>query len=190
MDAVEQDPKKKSFFSSQKIWAVLLVADSFFVILFGGALAATLYEHWQAPPAIPVLFQRQKPEARPPKPAAQHPPAQPKAAQAGKSIASARKPSAASAAKQASSTANPQKAHALVFKLRASHARSVELAGAFLIRQGGKESMRRRNGVWTLKVYLMPGSYRYYFLVNGKKRLDPADAQRKNGDSLLIVPAK
>ncbi|MDE2313234.1 MAG: hypothetical protein KGL04_03565 [Elusimicrobia bacterium] len=187
---MEQEPRTRSFFSSQKIWAVLLVADSFFVILFGGALAATLYEHWQAPPAVPVLFQHQKPEARPPKPAAQHPAAQPKAVQAGKSAASARKPPAAPVAKQASSTANPQKAHPVVFKLRAPHARSVDLAGAFLIREGGRESMRRKKGAWTLKVYLMPGSYRYYFLVNGKKRLYPTDARRKNGDSLLVVPAK
>lgn len=46
----------------QKLWAVLLVLDSFFVIIFGGALAAKLYQHWQAPP---VAARRPRPVKKP-----------------------------------------------------------------------------------------------------------------------------
>src|SRR5438128_2525040 len=61
----------------QRLWAVLLVLDAFFVIVFGGALAAKIYSHLQAPPA-PVAPPRhgraaRTPEtpkpAEPPKPA-------------------------------------------------------------------------------------------------------------------------
>ncbi|HVA67641.1 MAG TPA: hypothetical protein VNK24_12095 [Elusimicrobiota bacterium] len=184
---MDSEPKGRKFFSSQKIWAVLLVADSFFLILFGGALAATLYEHWQAPQSSFAVLERKKPTA-PIKTAARVPAPRPAAAQANKPAAPVPKEAARIGDKPAS--AGPARAAPVVFELKASRARTVQLAGAFLIRQGGKESMRRKKGVWTLKVYLMPGSYRYYFLVNGKKKLDPADSMRKNGDSLLVVPSK
>ena len=39
----------------QRLWAVLLVVDAFFVIIFGGALGAKLYQHWQGPTtAVPL----------------------------------------------------------------------------------------------------------------------------------------
>jgi len=189
MDAMDSDPKRRKFFSSQKIWAVLLVADSFFLILFGGALAATLYEHWQAPQSSFAVLERKNLAAIPAtKPAARVSAPRPAAAPSNKPAAPVPKEAARISDKPAS--AGPARATPVIFELKASHARTVQLAGAFLIRDGGKESMRRKKGVWTLKVYLMPGSYRYYFLVNGKKKLDPADSMRKNGDSLLIVPSK
>jgi len=184
---MDPDPKERKFFSSQKIWAVLLVADSFFLILFGGALAATLYEHWQAPQSSFAALEQKKPAA-PTKTAARVSAPRPAAAQSNKPAPPVPKEAAATIGKPAA--AGPARASPVVFKLKDSRARSVQLGGAFLIREGGKESMRRKKGVWTLKVYLMPGSYRYYFLVNGKKKLDPADSLRKNGDSLLIVPSK
>src|SRR6185369_10549508 len=47
----------------QRLWAVLLVLDAFCVIVFGGALAAKVYQHWQAPP--PVLVPQRKPRPVP-----------------------------------------------------------------------------------------------------------------------------
>jgi len=45
---------------SHKLWAFLLVLDSVFVIVFAGALAAKVYQHWKAPvaPLNPVARKR------------------------------------------------------------------------------------------------------------------------------------
>lgn len=66
----------------QKLWAVLLVLDSFFVIIFGGALAAKVYQHWQAPPPLPT--RRPKPVAAKPAEPAQASTAAAKPAEAPK----------------------------------------------------------------------------------------------------------
>ena len=41
---------------SHKLWAFLLVLDSVFVIVFAGAVAAKVYQHWKSPvaPLVPV----------------------------------------------------------------------------------------------------------------------------------------
>ena len=45
---------------SHKLWAFLLVLDSVFVIVFAGALAAKVYQHWKAPVAPPTASPRNK----------------------------------------------------------------------------------------------------------------------------------
>lgn len=59
--------------------------------------------------------------------------------------------------------------HKVVFKLPASNAKSVNLAGDF----SGYEPIEMKDedgdGVWTIRLDLEEGKYEYYYLVNGKK---------------------
>jgi len=49
--------------------------------------------------------------------------------------------------------------------------------------------VRQAQGVWTLTLRLLPGiDYRYWFVVDGKKRLDPKNSKTKRGASVLSVP--
>lgn len=46
---------------SHKLWAFLLVLDSVFVIVFAGAVAAKVYQHWKAPVAPLITAPRKRP---------------------------------------------------------------------------------------------------------------------------------
>lgn len=205
----------------QKVWAVLLVLDSFFVIIFGGALAAKLYQHWQAPAAAvvpqrahrPVKAPAPKAESKPAEPAPPPaPPAAPKAA-APKPAAPAAaqsgprppKPSliqdaplhqsaqpqgagaASASAPGGNSAAAKNKALPTDFSIKAPGARSVELAGAFIVHGGKKPMVAHDDGVWTITLYLTPNTYRYWFLVNGKHTLDPRNSKTDRNASVVTV---
>lgn len=215
----------------QRLWAVLLVLDSFFVIIFGGALAAKMYQHWQAPAqptrrARPVKMPAPKPaepakseapKAEPAKPAeapkseaAKAEPAKP-AAKAESAKADAPRPPkpsllheaprrqtaglAGQASKPAPAAAAPAgeapvvKAQPVEFRYK-GQARKVEVVGAFIVRGGRKAMVEAAPGEWTLTLYLTPNTYRYFFAVNGKKVLDPANSKTERGMSLMtVVPA-
>ncbi|MBI4060937.1 MAG: hypothetical protein HY403_05845 [Elusimicrobia bacterium] len=54
---------------SHKLWAFLLVLDALFVIVFAGAVAAKVYQHWEAPADAPAPAARRRPvKAAPPAP--------------------------------------------------------------------------------------------------------------------------
>ena len=75
------------------------------------------------------------------------------------------------------------------FKLKAARGRSVQLAGAFLVSGGRRKMVRQDEGMWTLSLNLLPGvSYRYWFIVDGKKILDPANFTVERGASVLVLP--
>lgn len=227
----------------QRVWAVLLVLDAFFVVIFGGALAAKVYEHWQSPASArtPPRAAKQAPPVLPPAPRAEKlepaelakpvtetarttpPPEAPAKAPAPAKAASPApaaesvklpKPSLIQEAPKRREAPKPQetakkaqapeapapapkkdaqdraKAVSVDFQLKAPGAKSVELAGAFLVRGGGKKSMiKHADGVWTLTVYLTPNTYRYYFLVDGKKKLDPENPKSSRGACLVTVSA-
>ena len=73
------------------------------------------------------------------------------------------------------------------FELKSPGAKSVELAGAFIVRGGKKPMSAQPDGTWTVTVYLTPNTYRYWFLVNGKKTLAPANANTDRGASVISV---
>ena len=204
-----------------KLWGALLVADSILVIVFGGALAAKIYQHLSAPAivtAAPAAHRRPvqasapaveapKPAppplpmtAKAPEPAPAAPTAGPKAAKPsllaepmkGRATPKAQAAGPASApAPAAPETVSADKRHSIPveFKLKVPHARSVHLAGAFIVRGGRREMVAQDEGVWTLTLYLLPGiEYRYWFLVNGKKTLDPENSQVERGASVLVLP--
>ncbi|OGR89862.1 MAG: hypothetical protein A3J74_03520 [Elusimicrobia bacterium RIFCSPHIGHO2_02_FULL_57_9] len=185
---------------SQKIWAVLLVLDSFLVIIFGGALAAKVYQHWQTPAPAPIVHKK----ARTPKPveppkvesaAAPAPEPKPTETPPAKKTSNAitpPKPSLISEAPRRQS-AQPQeleavKAIPVEFKLRSPRAKAVEIGGAFLVRGGGRKRMvKNGDDVWKTTLYLTPNTYRYYFWVDGKKTLDPKNENTDRSASVIAV---
>ncbi|MBI5631160.1 MAG: hypothetical protein HY921_09790 [Elusimicrobia bacterium] len=205
---------------NQKLWAVLLVLDAFLVIIFGGALAAKLYQHWQSPPQLPpppVQVHRAKPAPPAPKlaeepapPAAK--PAEPTQAAPAKpannpafvqeapkpreapklqEAAKATTPAGAVAPIPAAALAAPQpsakvKAKAVKFQIKAPGAKNVELWGGF-IRGGRKAMTQESDGMWTLTLYLTPATYRYLYLVDGIKTLDPENARTERNASAVTV---
>ncbi|MCR4294753.1 MAG: hypothetical protein NUW21_04415, partial [Elusimicrobia bacterium] len=99
------------------------------------------------------------------------------------------KPADASGKTPAAAPANGKvKAVKTEFKVQAPKAKAVELVGAFIVRGGRKEMDRRGDGSWTVTLYLNPGTYRYFFAVDKKKRLDPENPLSDKGASLLTIP--
>lgn len=211
----------------QKLWAFLLVLDAIFVIVFGGALAAKVYQHWASPSVLvpPQAHRRpikqQPPAAKPAEPAAAQPvaakpaeppkpPEKPQAVEAPKNQIKAAKPwvlaeppksreapklrtankevEAVKPAEAPRAAGEKPKAVAVDFKLTAPRARNVRLAGAFIVRGGHKE-MSRVGDSWALTLHLLPATnYRYWFIVDGKKMLDPENSKVERGASVLSLP--
>ena len=169
-----------------KLWAALLVVDAVLVVVFGGALAAKLYAHLKAPPptAAPQVVRR-KPAPEPPAPA---PVVRAVAAKPAPPPMPA-KPAPKAAAKT-SSAAGKVHAVAVEFKLKAPRAKSVHLVGAFMVRDGGRKVMTYKgDGTWSLSLHLLPGtSYRYWFVVDGRKVVDPENPRLERGASVLALP--
>jgi outer membrane biosynthesis protein TonB len=220
-DAAE--PRKPQA-GSHGLWLFLLVLDSIFVIVFGGAGAAKVYQYWKAPAAVvaPAVRRRpvpkpaetakapepapapkpapapeppkpaSKPEPRisrraesprPPKPSLINEPPKPRSTPALATTAAPASPAPAAAASGAATKALP-----VVFKLHAANAGAVQLVGAFIVHGGRKEMTRSSDGTWSVKLYLNPGQYRYFFSVDKKKTLDPENPNSDRGASLLTVP--
>jgi hypothetical protein len=196
----------------QRLWAVLLVLDSFFVITFGGTLAMKLYQHSQAPAApIPAPHGHRAPKAPAPAPAPESAPAKPAESpkpeaksepaekgprppkpsmlhEAPQHEKAAPKMSGATAPSDAQTPAAPKgKALATEFTLKSPGAKSVDLVGAFIVHGGRKAMVSHPDGTWTLTLYLTPNTYRYWFSVNGKKTLDPQSAKIDRGASVVAV---
>lgn len=203
---------------SHRLWAFLLVLDSVFVIVFGGAVAAKVYQHWKAPAEAPVAVRRPVKEpakpVKPPEPAEPAPP--PKAPEPEKPepktvrrddsprppkpslLTEAPKPHEAPrlagpsgtkpAAPAPASAEGRPKAQAVEFRLSLPDAKAVQLVGAFIVRGGRKDMTRKSDGTWTLTLYLHPGQYRYFFSADKKKVLDPENPHSERGASLLTIP--
>jgi cytoskeletal protein RodZ len=198
---------------SHKLWAFLLVLDSVFVIVFAGAVAAKIYQHWKAPAVAVKPAPRKRPvktaevpaastapapapeaakapepvEAKPP-PDAPRPPKPSMTAEVPKHRETPKPADAGGKAAAAAPAEGKVKAVKTEFKVRAPKAKSVELVGAFIVRGGRKDMARQEDGSWTVTLYLNPGTYRYFFAVDKKKQLDPENPLSDKGASLLTVP--
>ncbi len=181
---------------SHKLWAFLLVLDSVFVIIFAGAVAAKVYQYWKAPVLAPAPAARRRAAPAPaaaPAPVAVAEPAKmlepPKPAVVeAKPAADAPRPAKPSMLSGAPPADGKVKALRTEFKLLAPKAKSVELVGAFIVRGGRKDMTRSDDGTWTVNLYLNPGTYRYFFSVDKKKQLDPANPLSDKSASLLTLP--
>jgi hypothetical protein len=94
---------------------------------------------------------------------------------------------------QDSAAANPpgQQRHSVPveFCLGIPHAKSVQLVGAFIVRGGRRQMVQRSQGEWILTLHLLPGiNYRYWFVVDGKKMLDPKNPKTERKASVLSLP--
>ncbi|HXS99428.1 MAG TPA: hypothetical protein VN915_02035 [Elusimicrobiota bacterium] len=220
----EPSPEKPRPAGSHGLWLFLLVLDSVFVAVFGGAVALKVYQYWKAPsaaaapavrrhpaaqpPALPKPAEpaaAPKPPAPPPPPAPEPPKPEPKVSRAPagprppkpsllneppkpRSTPGLASGAASSPAPAPAAAAAPGKALPVVFKLTAPRAGSVQLVGAFIVHGGRREMAKASDGTWSLKLYLNPGQYRYFFSVDKKKTLDPENPNSDRGASLLTVP--
>jgi cytoskeletal protein RodZ len=75
------------------------------------------------------------------------------------------------------------------FKLVASRAKNVQLAGAFIVHGGRRQMVQQGKGEWVLTLRLLPGiDYRYWFIVDGKKTLDPKNPKTERKASVISIP--
>ena len=211
------EPRKPQA-GSHGLWLSLLLLDSVFVCIFGGAVALKVYQFWKTPALVvaPPVHHRPVPKTpdavKPPEPApAPKPvaaPEPPKPAAKPEPRISARhadsprppKPSLINEPPKPRSTPAPAtttsappaaaagKAQPVVFKLHSANAGAVQLVGAFIVHGGRKDMTKASDGTWSVKLYLNPGQYRYFFSVDKKKTLDPENPDSDRGASLLTVP--
>lgn len=71
------------------------------------------------------------------------------------------------------------------FEYKDSKARNVFISGSFT--SWKDVHMMKKDGAWKATVYILPGTYPYHFVVDGKKKLDPGKPTAPTGDSLIIV---
>ena len=75
----------------------------------------------------------------------------------------------------------------VVFRLEDSGAAKVFLAGDFNNWNPKMDSMVKRGGAWELRLYLVPGKYRYMFVVDGENMPDPDNPNRDvDGNTFFI----
>lgn len=79
------------------------------------------------------------------------------------------------------------RAKAVEFSVQAPAAKSVHVAGAFIVKGGKAEMNKGADGRWTATLYLHPGEYRYVFLIDGRRTIDPQNSRVSRGASVLIV---
>ena len=83
--------------------------------------------------------------------------------------------------------AEPERVKAVktLFTYKDAKAKSVEIAGSFTSWKAKK--MAKKNGAWEATVYILPGTYPYHFIVDGKQKTDPGKPKAPTGDSLVKV---
>lgn len=77
------------------------------------------------------------------------------------------------------------KALRTTFEYKDPSAKSVRIAGTFT--SWKEKALVKKNGVWKTDVYILPGTYPYHFIVNGKNKADPGKPKTPGGDSLVTV---
>lgn len=74
----------------------------------------------------------------------------------------------------------------VTFSIYAPDAKSVELGGYVAGENHHSEPVRNESGVWSISVSgLKPGVYRYHFIVDGQKVLDPKDPEDYERSSIF-----
>ncbi|MDA8131575.1 MAG: glycogen-binding domain-containing protein [Elusimicrobia bacterium] len=108
-----------------------------------------------------------------------------KAPQPDKKEEKKEEPKAAKAAEPLKAEPQRVKAVKTQFTYKDAKAKSVEIAGSFTSWKPKK--MSRKNGAWEASVYILPGTYPYHFIVDGKQKTDPGKPKAPTGDSLVKV---
>lgn len=113
------------------------------------------------------------------------PPAQESAPEAAKPAEEKPAPEAVKGKPDAQAASEKPKAVKTAFEYKDAKAKSVYIAGSFTSWKDVK--MARKSGVWKAEIYILPGTYPYHFMVDGKKKLDPGKPKAPMGDSLVRV---
>ncbi|MBI4052364.1 MAG: hypothetical protein HY400_07645 [Elusimicrobia bacterium] len=172
----EVPPKRNKAF-----WAMLILLDFLFILVFGWSLATKVYLHMNRPYAIPPprfeeVKQNINPPAIPETPAPQ--PVLPKPEK------KTPRPSP-----QSEESESAEKAHRTTFQYVSKTAKEVQLTGGFVGWKRKSMSFNSLKNTWNLTLYLKPGTYQYHFLADGKKILDPKNPLQQNDQSILVVPS-
>lgn len=104
-------------------------------------------------------------------------------AKAGKPAkpAPAAKPAAAAPAAEGAKV----KAVRTAFEYKDPAAKSVRIAGTFT--SWKEKALVKKDGAWRTEIYILPGTYPYHFVVNGKNKADPGKPKTPGGESLVTV---
>lgn len=81
-------------------------------------------------------------------------------------------------------TVNPKSKYRRVTFRYFDEAKSVEVISGFTMAK--PRAMTRKNGVWEVTLSILPGDYKYLFIVDGEQRPDPY-AEQKDGRSVLVL---
>ena len=77
------------------------------------------------------------------------------------------------------------KAVKTTFEYKDPKAKSVEIAGSFT--SWKLRDMKKKDGAWKADIYILPGTYPFHFMVDGKKKAAPGAPKSPVGDSLVTV---
>jgi hypothetical protein len=115
------------------------------------------------------------------------PTAPPPLPQAAEEEEAAPKPAEKAPAPETAKPVEPEKVKAIktLFEYKDAKAKSVYLAGSFTAWKDVK--MTKKDGVWKVEIYVLPGTYPYHFTVDGKKKVDPGKPKAPMGESVVII---
>lgn len=192
---------------SKRFWATLLIVDTLFLLIFGGALASMMLKQWSAPAAptpvrankraepkkaepapAPAAPEEKKPEPEKKAEPEKKPEPEPKPAPEARPRGPLGRPSVLAPdlpRRDAPETlgqpveqkpraeprpADKPKAKIVIFSCPGNGAKEVLLKGPFLVRtRGEKKMLKDPDGIWRSSVSLLPGTYKYHCVADGKK---------------------
>lgn len=79
---------------------------------------------------------------------------------------------------------NPKSKYRQVTFRYFGEAQDVAIVSGFTMTK--PRAMTKKNGVWETTLSILPGTYKYLFLVDGKQTIDPY-AEQKDGRSIVVV---
>ncbi|MEA3307595.1 MAG: glycogen-binding domain-containing protein, partial [Elusimicrobiota bacterium] len=79
----------------------------------------------------------------------------------------------------------PKKVKALktIFRYKNLKAKSVSVAGSFT--KWNKIKMKKKKGIWQANIWILPGTYLFHYVVDGKKVLDSSLPKADIGESVI-----
>lgn len=106
-------------------------------------------------------------------------------AAAGRTAAASKAREAVAKTEAHKAEAGKQKAVRTPFEYKDAAARSVKIAGTFT--SWKEKPMKKSGGVWKTEVYILPGTYPFHFVVDGKSKPAPDLPRTPGGESLVKV---
>jgi len=175
---------------SKKFWAAMAVLSLAVMVYSAWAIYERINQHFTGETIevrpVPMPPPSEEPGADTIKETAEEKPQQEELADQAEE-AKAGKPAAPAAAPAPAKPEEGGKAKAVrtTFEYKDAAAKSVRIAGTFT--SWKEKALVKKNGVWKTDIYILPGTYPYHFIVNGKNKADPGQPKTPGGDSLVTV---